>query len=233
MENKIAIKTYNGPFEVLYKIISDKKISIEQINMVELTNEYLKIIEYLKKNNIDLSADFLFMMSHLLWLKSSFLAGTRIEKTNEEKKKLLSKLSEESSHKPLHNYLKETNEKNSKSFFIEEKNWEFFQKQKEKTKYKNGSIKDLEKAFEIFFYKRKQEEQIKKVELKLISIEDQINWILKKLKKNKKIIYNDLLKLDNINKFSITFLAILKLLNQKTISINEFENFKNLKITEL
>lgn len=44
-QNNITIANYDGPFDLLLALVKAKKISLLEINVIEIANEYLKIVK--------------------------------------------------------------------------------------------------------------------------------------------------------------------------------------------
>ena len=70
--NKYAIKTENfeGPLELLCTLIEKNKMSIYDINLNEITDQYLEYINKMEQMNLEVTSEFLVMASTLLYIKS-------------------------------------------------------------------------------------------------------------------------------------------------------------------
>ena len=70
--NKYAIKIENfeGPIELLCTLIEKNKMSIYDINLSEITDQYIEYINQMERMNLEVTSEFLVMASTLLYLKS-------------------------------------------------------------------------------------------------------------------------------------------------------------------
>ena len=82
--NKYAIKTENfeGPLDLLCTLIEKNKMSIYDINLSEITDQYLEYINKMETLNLEITSEFVIMASTLLYLKSKKLLPNKQE--NEE-----------------------------------------------------------------------------------------------------------------------------------------------------
>ncbi|WP_128008377.1 segregation/condensation protein A [Mycoplasma sp. ATU-Cv-508] len=81
MENQyqqgiIQIDNFQGPFDLLLALIKDKKLDIFEVNLVDVVNEYVKIIESLVNENVDLVSEYLVMAASLINLKATITQRT-------------------------------------------------------------------------------------------------------------------------------------------------------------
>ena len=83
MEFKIELEGFTGPFDLLLKLIEKQKIDIYDINIEQLTKEYLAEVEKLDPAIEDLSS-FIYIASVLLNIKSNKLLPKEKEENLEE-----------------------------------------------------------------------------------------------------------------------------------------------------
>ena len=83
--NKIQIKIENfeGPLDLLCHLIDKNKMDIYDINLDEITNQYIEYINQMEKHKLAVSSEFLIMASTLLLIKSKGLLPNT-ENSNEE-----------------------------------------------------------------------------------------------------------------------------------------------------
>nr|WP_318030430.1 segregation/condensation protein A [Mycoplasmopsis bovis] len=62
-ENKFDIKleNFDGPLDLLLALVQEKNVNIMDVDVFELATAYLKIIEDLQENEIDVASDYLVM----------------------------------------------------------------------------------------------------------------------------------------------------------------------------
>ena len=83
--NKYAIKVENfeGPIELLCTLIEKNKMNIYDINLSEITDQYIEYIKEMEKMNLEVTSEFLVMASTLLYLKSKKLLPNKQEEEEE------------------------------------------------------------------------------------------------------------------------------------------------------
>ena len=82
--NKYSIKLENfeGPLDLLCHLIDKNKMDIYDINLSEITDQYIEYINQMEQMNLEVTSEFLVMSSTLLYLKSKHLLPK--EQDNEE-----------------------------------------------------------------------------------------------------------------------------------------------------
>ena len=68
--NKYAIKLENfeGPLDLLCTLIEKNKMNIYDINLNEITDQYIDYINKMEEMNLEITSEFLMMASTLLYL---------------------------------------------------------------------------------------------------------------------------------------------------------------------
>ena len=108
MSYKINIDNFQGPLDLLLFFIQRDKLDIYDIPISKITNDFLKYISYLNKMNIDVGADFIYMASLLMNIKSKMLLPNDIIDDDEEidpREDLVLKLIEYKKYKDISNEL--------------------------------------------------------------------------------------------------------------------------------
>jgi len=83
--NKYAIKLENfqGPLDLLCTLIEKNKMNIYDINLNEITDQYILYINKMEELNLEVTSEFLTMASTLLYLKSKKLLPSKQEEEQE------------------------------------------------------------------------------------------------------------------------------------------------------
>ena len=69
----IKIENFEGPLDLLCHLIDKNKMDIYDINLSEITDQYIDFIKQMEEMNSDVTSEFLVMSSTLLYLKSKHL----------------------------------------------------------------------------------------------------------------------------------------------------------------
>ncbi len=85
MKIRIETETFEGPLDLLVYLIKKREVSIYDIPIAEITEEFLSYIQTMQELNIPLASEFLVMAATLVRIKSEFLLPTEEgEKLKEE-----------------------------------------------------------------------------------------------------------------------------------------------------
>jgi len=100
------LETFEGPLDLLLSLIEKHKLDIYDIEISLLTQQYMEYIEAAQQQNTELTANFLEMASHLLYIKSCSLLPSD-EPEEDPKEALEAMLIEYAKYKKLAGKMKE------------------------------------------------------------------------------------------------------------------------------
>lgn len=92
---EIYLESFEGPLDVLLYLIRRQKLSVSDLPIVLITNQYLEYIQVLQKLNMNLAADYLVMAATLAEMKSRLLLPklqTDVVDEDESREALIQKL---------------------------------------------------------------------------------------------------------------------------------------------
>ena len=84
MEISYKLEHFEGPLDLLLHLIEKNKVSIYDIPIVEITNQYLDYVNHMDKEDLNLVSDFLVMAATLIDIKSRMLLPREKEEESEE-----------------------------------------------------------------------------------------------------------------------------------------------------
>lgn len=72
LDTTIKVKTdsFDGPLALLLMLIQKEQMSIKELNLTKITNQYLDYLASMKELNFDIAGDYLYLASTLVLLKS-------------------------------------------------------------------------------------------------------------------------------------------------------------------
>ena len=73
MEYKVTIDKFEGPLDLLLHLIKKSNINIVDINIVDITKQYLDYIHEMEEMNLDIASEYLTMAAELIEMKSKIL----------------------------------------------------------------------------------------------------------------------------------------------------------------
>ena len=229
MNYELRIKNFSGPIEKLLELIEGKKLDITELSLAQVTADFLKYLQTIEKFSPQLLADFLVVAAKLLLIKSKALLPelklTKEEETEikdftqrlilyKEFKKASQEIARLVSQK-RHLYTREFLQ-NAKAAFYPPSNVNLIILGKMMEKIFN-SLKDLLP-------------DVQKITLKAIKLEEKIAEILERLNKNVKINFKELNKQKTKIEIIISFLALLHILQDYHLEVEQERNFSDIII---
>ena len=114
----IKIENFEGPLDLLIALIDKNKMNIYDVNLSEITDQYIDYINKMEQMNLEVTSEFLVMASNLLYIKSKNLLPNETEDEKElTEEELLQRIIEYKKYKEISTKLKEFYKINSKRFF--------------------------------------------------------------------------------------------------------------------
>lgn len=102
-----TLADFEGPLDLLLHLVVKNKISILDIQISELLNQYMAFIHSARESDIEIAAEFLEMASRLLHIKSATLLP-RQENGEDDREKLVAEILEYSICRQMASYLKKS-----------------------------------------------------------------------------------------------------------------------------
>lgn len=230
MEYKFKINDFEGPLDLLLHLIKESKMDIMNIEIVKLTDQYVKFIESMVEMNLNIASNYLIVAAELIHLKSKYLLP-QIEKEEEEdtyeeeKEKLQNRLIEYERYKSLTQEFKELEIKRKEVYTKIPSNINEY-RNKEIKLDNDVSLNDLVNAFQKFLDRKKLQEPINtKITKKEISVDERIISIRDLLKQKKKVEFTELFEELNKSYVIVTFLAVLEMAKHHELRLVQENNF--------
>lgn len=235
--DKILYKldSFEGPLDLLLTLIQKNKVSIYDIPIVEITAQYMEAIEGIEEANLDNTSEFLVMASHLLYIKSKMLLPKNEEEEEEDPREELAKrLAEYQQFKEASKELRKSEFSTKYMVFREAEKINF-----PVPEYNiNHQTTELIEAFNSIFQRQlrraKPERRAfsKIVGREKVSVDDMVEKICKRLKKNKKLAFETLFEPEDSKPEMIaTFLAVLEMIKLNKLFANYDESKKDFILT--
>lgn len=221
---------FEGPLDLLLQLIEEQKMSITEVSLATVADQYLEYLSQKEKITLENLADFLTIASKLILIKSKALLPT-LEFTDEEEKEIVDlekQLAEFKKFKDISISIKKLAESEriifSREKFVSVKTF-FYPPE-------NINVFDLKKYFvkilgEIPVFEKLEEEMVREV----ITLEEKINNLHDFIKGKIEMSFAELVlnaedKVDVI----VSFLAMLEMVKQKIIHVEQDKLFENIKM---
>ena len=214
----IKLDNFEGPMELLLHLVEAKEMSIYEIQISKVIDEYLLILSEMKENNIHIKVEFLVMASELLEIKA--LSILNFKKKLEKEKNLEQKLID---YKVI-KYLAKDIEK-----LENECNLPFKRKGLD-IKLDDYREIDLSKlslklVFETYYNVLKESEEKEVMEINIeesYSLTEEMNFIIEKIKIVKELSYDKIFEEAKSRLHLVyIFLSVLELYREKIIEVSD------------
>ena len=117
----VHINVFEGPMDLLLHLIKKDNLDICDINIAEITKQYLDYLNVMKELNLEVAGEFLVMASTLMQIKAKTLLPSQAPTSEDEGpnpvKELIAKLVEYQKYKEASKYLNEQLEANKDKFY--------------------------------------------------------------------------------------------------------------------
>lgn len=84
MSYKVKIENFEGPFDLLLQLVSDKKLDIGAISITNIIDQYLEQVAHLQQVDLDVASDFMLVAASLLKIKTDMLLKLEPDEVDEE-----------------------------------------------------------------------------------------------------------------------------------------------------
>ena len=229
------IDAFEGPLDLLLHLIKKSNINIVDINIVDITKQYLNYINCMEKLDLDIASEYLIMAAELIEMKSNILLPKpNLEEIEEERQELITKLLDYDNYKKMTSYFKNLEINRRDEFTKEPEDLRKYDCVSETHLKGNLTIEDLLKAFNNFLQKAESNKPLNtKITTKEYSVSKRCEEIIQIIKKKTKIEFTELIKSYNKSYIIVTFLAILSLARKNNIKINQGNNFEHIYIEDV
>jgi len=229
MTYKVKIPKFEGPLDLLLELIEEQKLDIAQVSIAKVADDYLRYVRDEKKISLENLAEFVNIASKIILIKSRNILPT-IEVTPEEEKEI----------RDLEEQLKEYKKYKEASLKLAA----LFGKQAMFSRdYLMGSVAvfsppkninsfDLKKQFQKLIDQIVLPEKIPEEAIRdIITLEEKISELQKSLETRVEMGFSQLKRSAKNNiEVIVSFLALLELVKQRIISVEQSELFEDIRI---
>ena len=235
--NKYSIKldNFEGPLDLLCHLIDKNKMDIYDINLSQITDQYIEYIKKMNDMNLEITSEFLVMSSTLLYLKSKHLLPKEQEDEEEiTEEELIRRIIEYKSYKEITKKLKENFIQYSKRFYKTAEEIKL-PKQKIEKKYDDTIIPEIYKSI-IQKNSEKINENAANIEKIAItetySVGDTVKQMNRTLIKFKKFTFNKLFSLKKHDKREVVtaFSGLLEMSRRNKVITEQEKLFGDIEV---
>ena len=232
----IKINNFEGPLDLLCHLIDKNKMDIYDIQLSQITEQYIDYLNQMEELNLEIASEFLVMASTLLYLKSKNLIPKQGEDDEEEltEEELIKQIIEYKKYKEISKQFRENFIKYSNRIFKQEESIKL-PKQKIEEQYEQGIISKIY-ADLVERNSSKINQNAKNIEKIAITetytVASKVKEIFKALIKQKKFVFNKLFSIKKRNKQEVVtaFTGLLELSRRSKVITNQEEQFGDITV---
>ena len=230
MVTELKLEKFEGPLDLLLQLVDQEKLSITEIALAKVTEQFFSYLDKLEKNRPEELADFLVVAARLIYLKSHSLLQYAFPEEEDNGPGLADQL------KLYKQYVEASKTVNGL--------WEADKiaygrieppiKSKEFVLPANAGANNLYNSMVFLLNRLKPLEPLPKVSIDhSISIKQKIDSIRELLKSGQEFSFKNLLSsAQNRTEVIVSFLAILELVKQQSIRFKQVNAFEDLLVTK-
>lgn len=236
--NKIQIKIENfeGPLDLLCHLIDKNKMDIYDINLNEITDQYIEYINQMQKEKLAVSSEFLIMASTLLLIKSKGLLPNSDNEGEEEltEEELIRRIVEYKKYKEITSKLKEMYDMYSDRIFRIQENIELPKQNLEKNYEKEIIIELYKNAIERYENKKNiNAENIERIAIKdTYTVGSKVKEMFRELIRKPRFVFNKMYTLSKCNKVEVVtaFTGLLEMSRRNKVITEQDELFGDITV---
>jgi segregation and condensation protein A len=215
------LENFEGPLDLLLHLITKNKVSIYDIPIVEITDQYMEYIEGVEEMELEGASEFLVMAAQLLYIKSRLLLPRPEEEDEEDPREdLAQRLAEYQKYKMAAETLRESEFWSEYMVFREPEKIEFPIPEYDG----QHSVIELITAFHDIFSRKERKMPPPKrsfagiVGREKVSVEDMVEKVCKLLVRHKYLTFQSIFRPEDSKPEMIaTFLAVLEMIKLNRI----------------
>ena len=232
MNIEFKINEFEGPLDLLLHLIKESKMDIMNIEIEEITKQYMNYLDEQEKMNLEIASEYLVLASELLEIKSKMLLPSFKNEEEEEeedpREELVNRLLEYQAYKEITKVLQEKEELRKEIYTKSPENIKNYIDEVKEVNL-DVSLDDLVEAFKKFLDRKKDNKPLKtKVTVNEISVSSRRHDIKRLLKDKKKVSFFELFPVVTKEYVVATFLAILEMAKSKELVITQNDTFDDI-----
>jgi segregation and condensation protein A len=229
----IRLENFAGPLDMLLHLIRKNEMDICDIQIAEITAQYLAVIETMKSLNLDVAGEFILMAATLIHIKSKMLLPLSDEEDLEEEEpdpraELVRRLLEYQKYKAAASELDER-PMLGRDVFTRTQPLQV-DAGEEGAEFVDVGIFDLVEVFRSLM-KTAPPASVHEISFEHISITERINYILNEIAARGSLAFNELFsEAPKRSEIVATFLAMLELVKMRTVRLMQSTSFGSIWI---
>lgn len=208
---KIRLDVFEGPMDLLLHLIKKDNLDIYDINISEITSQYLDYLDIMKQLNLEVAGDFLVMASTLMQVKARQLLPSQVPTSEDDgpdpAKELIEKIVEYQKFKEASKFLESNFDKFKNNFYKSAPVFDTAER------VLNVQIFDLLNAVRRAFAQLEERQHADFLKIEEFPIDKKMDKVISLLSEREWVLIDDIFRGETKKRGIITcFMAVLELL---------------------
>lgn len=231
----IKIDNFEGPMDLLVHLIDKNKMNIYDINISEITDQYIEYLNAMEEMNLEIASEFLIMASTLIYLKSKNLLPKEIDEEKElTEEELLQRIIDYKKYKEITKRFKEYYINSASRSFRNPETIELPKQKLEKEYSMNVLVENYKNVIEKNQKRlNKNAKNIEKIAITdTYTVASKVKEMYRELYKKSKFVFNKLYKVSATNKVEVVtaFTGLLELSRRSKVNTKQDELFGDILV---
>ncbi len=241
MSYKVKLQTFEGPFDLLVYLIENAEMSIYDIRISEITNQYLEYIKKMEDNDVSVATEFMVLAATLIEIKSKMIlprvseeGGVMIDE--DPRTVLVEKILEYKRFKKAAEILLIREEHSLRIY--EKPQEDISQYLDNPDEYLSLDLKQFAGAFNLFIQKKQRVEAVRrhytKIERERSTMESRIKMILTAVRTKigkvfsfKELVPNKKDRYDVV----VTFMSLLEMAKERVVNVEQKSLYGDIQVS--
>ena len=225
----VRINVFEGPMDLLLHLIKKDNLDVCDINIAEITKQYLDYLNVMKELNLEVAGEFLVMASTLMQIKAKTLLPSQAPTSENEgpdpAQELIAKLVEYQKYKEASQFLNQKLEENKDKFYRSAPIFDSGEK------VVNVQMFDLLAAVKRAFERLDERKRIELLKIEEFPIEVKMQKVVDMLAQRTWVLLDDIFVGETKKRGIITcFMALLELIKIKKLLARQDEQEGQIRI---
>jgi len=226
---RVVLEQFEGPLDLLLYLIKKKNIDPLEINMTEITAQYLRYVEGLSSDEFELAGEYLLMASVLIQIKSKMLLPNETEDLDQEddpRAALIKKLIEYEKFKNA------SIELSSFTIHGRDNSKICLEISKTEPEIPKVSIEMINETIHKIV-KRINLSKPHKINFEKLSVRERMSFLIQKINFGKNLYFKDLFDdIPSVQLLVVTLLALLQLFKEQIIYISQSDPHSDIYVNK-
>ncbi len=235
---RVKLSDFEGPLDLLLFFIKRDELDIYDIPIAKITKEFLQYLQYLQELNLDIAGEFIVTAAELMQIKAQMLLPRPEGEGEEEfdpRAVLVRRLLEYKRWKEMAEELERRQLRQRKLAYRGnfENDPRVIEEANDDDIIRDVTLFDLIAAFQ-FAVNKMPKKHVHEINKLNVSLDEQMEFIVNLFKEKSEISFFEIvLSMTDKIRIVVTFIAILELMKQHIIAINQYDPYSDITLVKV